>query len=483
MSQPFRTFLVWTYRVLPAIALALLIVLLAGILRQAPAVPPNPAASTAPPNPVAAQAAAEATKQAEAYKDEVKLYLEWIIAIAGIFTIAQTIAAGYAAQSFADQAEKSIKQIDDLRTSTATDLGTFKTNTATDIGTFKTDTTTAIGNLKSSTDKELKDFKQRYESVVLAENAREEALNELRTTYQNVSERGAADAASGPPAAATVGWLDWRLDLFGAMDLIKRQRLLSIDRYMGFDLQLDAIPDQAPRQNILRLLANFYVSKFDYETSRGAPNWMDLERAEYLLRLAIRPIDAPFWFYNDLGLVLVRYADRYKLLGDSAKSRAARVQAKLAYKQSCEIEPHQQRAFYNLARIEKDLGDASPESLKEAITLSERAIPIPNWEVKPDKSMQSDLVYNLACYKALLAWARVKNTPADFIDAAEADSVLKILGQLCVEGTVRKSVVDADFMLGGDLLGFSFQLAPAQKAQLADLRPRLSAHQPADSAP
>ena len=49
------------------------------------------------------------------FKEDVKGYLEWIIAIAGIFTIAQTIAAGFVAQSFTSQAERDIAQLNDFK--------------------------------------------------------------------------------------------------------------------------------------------------------------------------------------------------------------------------------------------------------------------------------------------------------------------------------------------------------------------------------
>ena len=437
----FQTFCLWTYRILPAVALLVLVVLMIGVLRDAAAVKASPGGAGGEKQVKAGSASPEAEK----YEEEVKLYLEWIIAIAGIFTIAQTIAAGYTAQAFSDQAEKSIKD---------------------------------INTLEEKTGKDLERFKDRYQNVVLAEDAREDALEELRKTYQTVATRGGSNPADGSGATSPVGWLDWRLDLFGTMELIERQRLLSIDRYLGFDLQLGAIKEKGDKWNIIRLMANFYVGKFDYEVLREAPNWMDLERAEYLLRLGIRHLDAPFWFHNDLGLVLVKYADRYEKVGQKEKSQKAREMARQAYDEACRMEPRQQRGYYNRARIAKDLGEGSADSLKEAIALSEKAIAQPNWEIKPVKSMQGDLVYNLACYKALLAFASVKDSPGALVDANEAEGVLELLEKLALEGTTRKKIVDDDFAEKGDFYDFKSRLSEPQEKRLTDARPKLSAHQP-----
>jgi hypothetical protein len=50
-------------------------------------------------------------------KQDVQRYLEWVIAIAGIFSIAQTIAAAYASQSFARQAERDVNELSEFKKS------------------------------------------------------------------------------------------------------------------------------------------------------------------------------------------------------------------------------------------------------------------------------------------------------------------------------------------------------------------------------
>ena len=62
----------------------------------------------------------------EKLKDDVKRYLEWVMAIAGVFAFAQTLAAGFTAQSFTDQAEKAIGRAEAQLDRAQTELERFK---------------------------------------------------------------------------------------------------------------------------------------------------------------------------------------------------------------------------------------------------------------------------------------------------------------------------------------------------------------------
>jgi hypothetical protein len=147
-------------------------------------------------------------------KEDIKRYLEWVIAVAGIFAVAQTVAAGFAAQSFTQQAQRDLKEIEE--------------------------------------------WKKKYANLSDLDDKQNRALEGLREAYRRL--KGEAPAKGGAQAAELVDWLDWRRKLYGSMEVLKRQELLSIDRYLGFDLKLNRF-----QANIIRMLANFYVSKYEHE--------------------------------------------------------------------------------------------------------------------------------------------------------------------------------------------------------------------------
>jgi hypothetical protein len=120
----------------------------------------------------------------EKLKEDVKRYLEWVMAIAGIFAVAQTLAAGFTAQAFTDQAEK------------------------------------AIGRAEAQLDRaqtELERFKQKYEGLVVAEGKRTEALDELKRRYIRVQPGDDRPAATPANRDALAEGLDWRDGLYASM--------------------------------------------------------------------------------------------------------------------------------------------------------------------------------------------------------------------------------------------------------------------------
>lgn len=300
-------------------------------------------------------------EQAARLKDDVKDYLEWVIAIAGIFAVAQTIAAGFAAQAFSDQAGKSIEAAE----------GKF-------------------GDLITSSTQELERFRNEYGGLVIAEETRKAALEYLKREFIDKLDAG----------------FDWRNGFYESMDPAKRQWLLSAERYLGYDLKLD-MRDTVNTPVFLRVLANFYVSKFEYENSRASGHISDLERAEYLLQLWTKSYPAQFEMRNDVGLVYSRFYVFFKDLARSGGSEGVRKMATeesvkyldaafLEFDASHKSHPQQQRAPYSLAFIAKARGE-----LQIAIDLLEKAKSLAVWEQRPNPANAGQLRYNLACYRAL----------------------------------------------------------------------------------
>jgi hypothetical protein len=440
----------------------------APVTAGAPATPVQQAGNPAPAGPAKpefpaqspAQSPAEPAKKNEEFdkaKEDAKSYLEWVIGIAGFFTIAQTLAAGFAAQSFSADAEKRLKEIDAL---------------------------------KVETRKELEAFNEKHRNAILAEDARIKSIRSLRHVY----EQGVL-TESGVPGAATqkqIDWLDLRYNLFGKMDVIERQRLLSIDRYLGFDLQLESMKDDLERANTLRVMANFYISKFEYESKLHMAHWPDLQRAEYFLRLWIRHSPGRYQFRNDLGLVFCMYAAQYHKLKDFALERKYRLLAKREHEIAAEIQPEQQRAYYNLAVIERDLSkipdtasaaSATSLHLKEALRLYGLAAQHKNWEEVPEPDLNADILYNTACCEALLAISGTAATRP--LDATIVDPILARLDGLATQGLIRKSVVEGDFVdkdalhpeKDGDFSEFKTLLSPADTQRLLALVPKLTSGQ------
>jgi hypothetical protein len=318
-------------------------------------------------------------------KDDVKGYLEWVIAIAGVFAIVGTVAAGFSAQFFTDQAEKNVVELDK--------------------------------------------FREKYEGLVVAERTRKDALQYLKDEFI-----GKLDAG-----------YDWRDGFYESMDPDKRQWLLSAERYLGYDLNLD-MRDKANTPAFLRLLANFYVSKFEYENRFGSGHIADLERAEYLLQLWTKSYPEQFEMRNDLGLVYSRFFVFFKELVRVAVSDNIREKAKEEYEKylgsayrefdaSRNNHPKQQRAQYSLAFIAKERGN-----IEAAIDLLGEAKNSPVWERKPNPARLGSLRYNLACYQAL----KIAKDNA-FTDASRVNQLVNDVEMLARTAYTPKDQVDDDF--------------------------------------
>jgi hypothetical protein len=507
----------WLFVMMPLVALAVILVLTtrAIVIASPAALLQNASGRVDGATKGGQPAAAPEKPDYDKDKEDVKRYLEWVIAIAGVFAVAQTLAAGFAAQSFSADAEKRLETIGDVRKTVTTDLDTFKKATTSELTTFKkaaTDDLTAfkkasktdIDKYKDSSDLDLKRFRDRsesdidsfkadarkrldnfeeqYKNVILAEKARTEAITSLRDTYSAgmYAKSGGAGARSSG-TSGPIDWLDLRYNLFGKMDVVSRQKLVSVDRYLGFDLQLSSMKDDAERANTLRVMANFYISKFEYESQRHMPNWSDLQRAEYLLMLWIQQHSGQYQFHNDLGLVMCLYAAQYKELKDYAREREFRLAGSRAHTAAAQIQAAQQRAYYNLAVIERDLSvlderEGKPSSkaahLREALRYYDEAAAHKMWEETAEPDLNTDISYNIACCQALLAVGEAAAGTA--IPDAVAEPILDRLEELAKVGTARKSVVEDDFKdAGGDFSEFKERISPAAKARLLTLKEKL----------
>jgi hypothetical protein len=342
-------------------------------------------------------------QSADKLKEEVKGYLEWLIAIAGVFSVVGTIAAGFTAQAFTDQAEKSVGQADKK-----------------------------FQALMQSSRGKLKKFKKKYGELVVAEDTRKKALDSLKEHKDSV--------------VGSDGGFEWRGGKFYAlMESSKRQRLLSSERYLGYDLKLN-IDDKVNTPLFLRLLANFYVAKFEYENGFNSGNIGDLERAEYLLKLWTRPYPDQFEMRNDLGLIYTRFYAFFRALEAAASVAATQQKAKAEatkyldsarteFTESRRTQPRQQRAQYNLAFISGEEGN-----LQQAIDFLKEGSGNTNWEQKPNEENAGQLNYNLACNMALKI---VEDNAA--ADTARVEELINFMKSLEGKAHTPKEQVDEDF--------------------------------------
>ena len=171
--------------------------------------------------------------------DDQRWILGLILGAAGLFAIVQGAAAFFTAQTFVRQADDALKRVQEVTADTL----------------------------------------KRYPVFSKAEEARRDAYRALAATFSGDG-------------------LDWRNELYERMPLLDRQRLISVENFVGIEfIAWEHDPDFAVN---LRRLANFYASKF---VSEGQESRGDLERSEYYLDLARKETNDQFWILNDLGLL------------------------------------------------------------------------------------------------------------------------------------------------------------------------------------
>ena len=320
--------------------------------------------------------------------DELKWVLGLIVIAAGLFTTAQGVAAGFTARNFTDQAEKI-----------------------------------------------LSDVKARFKTFSLLEERRDEA-------YANLTNLEHTLALSSPVHSPDEGF-NWRRRFYANMSLTLRQEIYSAERVFPYEVVAQNEPIDVYVSN-LRRLAQFYWAKFIYEQDRRAGYLGDLERAEYLLELALRKSGTGFYLLNDMGNIRIEH---FKILSkslplprshlDAADLEMVLVRARQNFKESIAVQKRQLRAYFNLAFVEADLSSplTRAQSLRTAVQYLREGLRYPNWEREPVDEFRCSALYNLACYYARLA-------PDEPLAERNSIAVLRKTARL---GLISPLDVDRDF--------------------------------------
>jgi hypothetical protein len=383
---------------------------------------------------LAANSSSEATLTAAELKDkidELRWILELILAASGLFTIAQGIAAGFSARSFADEAKGILAEAN-----------------------------ARFAGFTQDTNAILAEARQRFTTFSLLEERRKEANANLPNLDKALSQISPAHSLGGR--------------FYGNLPMKLRQELLSAERIFPYEVVgHDDQPDEFARN--LRRLAQFYSAKFSYERERGSGSLGDLEHAQYLLSLAIRKTGSSFYLLNDLGNVhIVYYRVLNSLPGSGSNSRRAELQdtlnrARSCFEDSITAQPRQLRAYYNLAVIEADLAPAraNGEGLRLAIGQLRKGLKYREWEQTTNKEFTCNALYNLACYYARLS------AHSGFAKKA----AVAVLRKAAKYGRIYPEYVNADFNTEkGDFYALT-KTAPPETIQILNrIQHELSRH-------
>jgi hypothetical protein len=288
--------------------------------------------------------------------DELKWTLGLIVTAAGLFTLAQVVAAGFSAHNFAKQAD---------------------------------DVLDGLKKLES-------EVKARYPVFADTEERRAEA-------YENLTRMLTATSSVNDPDEG----FDWRRFYYGTKSLVERQEILSFERLVPYEIASQHESKEVFVRQV-RHLARFYWSKFVFEQGRGFGYFGDLERAEYLLDLAKRKMGARAYLYNDLGNVRLE-AFRARVAALRPLQAEPSVQREIenglqgaveAFEESIRLHPKQLRAYYNLAVLH---ADHLVNTLPKEIELLEKGVKHQNWENVPVPAFTCTAFFNLGCYNGRLA--------------------------------------------------------------------------------
>lgn len=326
--------------------------------------------------------------------DELRATLQLLIVVAGLFTVAQGAAAFFNAMTFTKQADDAIKRIQD----------------------------------------QTRDAESRFPMFARGEIVRREAYASLADIFRD-------------PV-----FLDWRMSAYERLELLDRQKLLSVERFIGIEL-LPHPGGSVEYVRDLRRLANFYASKHRYESSRGQAQWTDLERSEYYLKLAIREAgDDNYHLITDLGVLYMEFHSPRRL--DEAEMR---------FTESIRRMPAQQRAHYNLG-----VAARYRNQWEKTIEHYDEALQHQNWERRALDEMRCAILYNKAC-----AFARFsKDDPLR--EEQLIRQCLETLKETALLGLVSPAVVDTDLT---ELDGAFAHLDSETKNRIREMKPSLTTKQ------
>jgi hypothetical protein len=365
---------------------------------------------------MAADAKGTATLTAAELKDridELKWILGLIVTTAGLFTVAQSVAAGFTARSFTEQAEKSLAEA-----------------------------------------------RARFKVLGVLEEAREQAAANLTGLQETL--------ASHPSAHGVNKGFNWQRSFYQSMPLQARQALLSVDRVLPYELVGRDDPSEIYAAN-LRRLALFYWAKFIYERNQRAASLGDLERSQYLIDLAIGRIGRAFYLLNDMGNILFEHYRAHSKSRpasptsfDRAESQRIVESARRSFEESIRLQKRQLRAHFNLALLEA----AANKAYRKAIDHLQEGLRYEDWEAGPVDEYRCNALYNLACYYARLL-------PRTRFTVKACLAVLKKAARLGV--VYPPSVVDRDFNeLEGDFYAVISAASPAVREEFKRLEPALT---------
>jgi tetratricopeptide (TPR) repeat protein len=327
--------------------------------------------------------------------DELKWILALIVTAAGLFTLAQGVAAGFSAQSFTKLGDDIVARLKTLET-----------------------------DVRSRFDGMTNEVQARYPIFSDMEERRGQALADLSAMLKKSSPLNNADEG-----------FDSRRHFYGAMPLAQRQGILSVERFISYDIAgQNESAEESGRQ--LRRLAQFFWAKFLHEHSRGFGQIGDMERAEYLLDVAKRRIGVQFYLLNDLGNIrldsfkarvdvrLTSTDAKERRLAEADRARALEL-ALEAFDDSIKAQPEQLRAYYNRAVIEAGYRS----DFAAAIKTLEVGLTYPNWETSPVPGLTCNAHFNLGCCYARVA-ERAQNSAAWAQKCVEQMTEAAAIGQI-----------------------------------------------------
>ena len=326
--------------------------------------------------------------------DELKWILGLIVTTAGLFTVAQGIAAGFNAQNFNKQAENSLTQLENIQ----------------------------------------KEVKARYT-----------IYSQLAELWANAYVNMTVILQSDSPVQNPDEGFHWRRGFYEKLPLKIRQELISAEQIVPYEITGQ---NESAELHVLKLrrLARFYWSKFIYDRTRGSSSLGDLEHAEYLLELAMRKIGPAFYLQNDMGNI---YIEHFRALSkslpthrtalDLAELKKTLDHARQSFADSIAAQKEQLRAYFDLASIEADLEDSPADkekNLGRAIGYLRDGLQYPKWEHEPVDEFTCNALYNLACFHARLVSPKRK-----FAEKA----TMAVLRKAAKIGLVSKTDVARDF--------------------------------------
>jgi hypothetical protein len=347
--------------------------------------------------------------------------LGWVLAAVGLFTLVQGAFAAFGAHNFVQQADRIMSDMKDRQKAAIEQLNEHSRQMA-ERG------ETAVKSIEALA----LDVRARYPMFHRAEQARREAFESLGRLIENG---------------------DWREGLYEQLGVLERQRLLSVENFVG----LEFLESDSNLAGDLRLMGNFYASKY---VSEERKNLTDLDRAQYYLELALNSTGRAFHHLNDYGLLHLEIMRPAK--PDIAKSQ---------FQESRRKRQHQ-RAAYNLACIAHDCGNAAtepPEKVRhyrEAHDLLKEALGHDVWELTKSTDREGGIHYNLACCLARLSECDRSVDARKRLAGALAELEIAARIGITKRKTLLHDLEDAD----GDLTALSKCSDPSIRTSLVKIR-------------